>query len=92
MGELQFQNSTVKAAMTSRLSHFEFLDANVRQVSNELRKYCRTHYKKDYRLLRSVPGIGGIVACGVLSELGDLRRFSNFKQLAAYVGLMPSMY
>lgn len=90
--ELQFQNLTVKAAMASRLRHFEFLDSSVRQVSNELRKYCRTHYKKDYRLLRSVPGIGGIVACGILSELGDLRRFGNFKQLASYVGLMPSVY
>ena len=39
-----------------------------------------------------MPGIGGIVACGILSELGDLRRFSNFKLLVAYVGLMPSIY
>ncbi|WP_425509590.1 transposase [Xanthovirga aplysinae] len=30
-------------------------------------------------LLRSVPGIGPIVACGILSEVGDLRRFDNFK-------------
>ena len=61
-------------------------------MSNELRKYCRTHFKKDYRLLRSIPGIGGIVASGILSEIGDLRRFGNFKQLAAYVGLMPRLH
>ena len=90
--ELSFENETVKAAMNSRKAHFDFIEASVREVSNELRKYCRQHYKKDYRLLRSVPGIGGIVACAILSELGDLRRFGNFRQLAAYVGLMPSMY
>lgn len=89
---LSFENETVKAAMNSRKAQFEFLEASVREISNELRKYCRQHYKKDYRLLRSVPGIGGIVACAILSELGDLRRFDNFRQLAAYVGLMPSMY
>src|SRR5690606_16635631 len=52
----------------------------------------RTNYPKDYKLLRSVPGIGGIVACGILCELGDLRRFGNFKQLAAYVGLISRVH
>jgi transposase len=89
---LAFENETAKTAISSRLLHFEFLDKCIREVSNELRKYCRKHYKKDYTLLRSVPGIGGIVACGILSELGDLRRFGNFKQLAAYVGLMPAIH
>ena len=90
--ELSFENETVKAAMSSRKAHFDFIEASVREVSKELRKYCRKHYKQDYMLLRSVPGIGGIVACAILSELGDLRRFNNFRQLAAYVGLMPSIY
>lgn len=90
--ELSFENETVKVAMNSRKAQFEFLEASVREVSNELRKYCRKHYKKDYMLLRSIPGIGGIVACAILSELGDLRRFGNFRQLAAYAGLMPSLY
>ena len=89
---LVFENETAKTAISSRLLHFEFLDKCLREVSNDLRKYCRKHYKKDYTLLRSVPGIGGIVACGILSELGDLRRFGNFKQLAAYVGLMPAIH
>ena len=89
---LAFENETVKAAMNSRKAQFEFLESSAREVSNELRKYCRKHYKKDYMLLRSIPGIGGIVACAILSELGDLRRFGNFRQLAAYVGLMPSLY
>ncbi len=90
--ELLFANATVKTALESRLKQYEFLEKEVREVSNTLRKYCRTHFKKDYKLLRSVPGIGGIVACGILSELGDLRRFGNFKQLAGYVGLMPRIH
>lgn len=90
--DLAFENEAVKTAMNSRKDQFEFLESSLRGVSNELRKCCRKHYKKDYMLLRSIPGIGGIVACAILSELGDLRRFSNFRQLAAYVGLMPSIY
>src|SRR5690606_42083847 len=71
---------------------FRFLDKEKREVSNELRGYCRKHYKTDYNLLRSVPGIGGIVACGILSELGDLRRFATLKHLAGYLGLAPGIY
>ncbi|UBM61044.1 IS110 family transposase [Marinilongibacter aquaticus] len=42
-------------------------------------------------LPRSVPGTGGTVVCGVLSVLGDLRRFKNMKHLTGYVGLCPSI-
>ncbi|MEZ5009295.1 MAG: transposase [Chitinophagales bacterium] len=35
--------------------------------------------------MRSVPGVGPIVAAGILSELGDIRRF-NAKEFAGYIG------
>lgn len=40
----------------------------------------------------SIPGIGGIVACGILCELGDLGRFNSVKHLAGYAGLAPGVY
>jgi hypothetical protein len=42
----------------------------LRMVSSQLRDYCRKHYKKDYYLLRSFPGIGGIVVFGILFRVG----------------------
>jgi transposase len=42
--------------------------------------------------LRSIPGIGGIVASGIICELGDLRRFNSIKHLAGYVGLAPGVH
>ena len=74
------------------MRYFRFVDKELRDVSTALRRYCKVHYKKDYILLRSIPGIGGIVACGIICELGDLRRFNNLKQLAGYVGLAPGIY
>ncbi|KXN98921.1 hypothetical protein LS48_07415 [Aequorivita aquimaris] len=41
---------------------------------------------------KSIPGIGGIVACGIICELGDLRRFNSIKHLAGYVGLAPGIH
>jgi hypothetical protein len=88
---IKWSHYTVDFSFQTRMIEFEFIDRMLRRVSNELRKYCRSRYKNDYLLLKSVPGIGGIVACGILSELGDLRRFGSFKQLVGYVGLCPSM-
>ena len=87
-----FQYPTAKATLASRMRFFRFVDQELRDVSTELRRYCKVHYKKDYMLLRSIPGIGGIVACGILCELGDLRRFNSVKHLAGYVGLAPGVH
>ncbi|MBD0294080.1 MAG: IS110 family transposase [Flavisolibacter sp.] len=61
-------------------------------VANQLRAWCRKHHKKDYYLLKSIPGIGGYLAAAILAELGDLRRFSNERQLSNYIGLVPGIY
>ena len=92
LDDLVFEYPTAKATLESRMRSFRFMDQELRAVSTQLRRYCKVHYKKDYMLLRSIPGIGGIVACGILSELGDLRRFGNVKQLAGYVGLAPGVH
>lgn len=47
----------------------------------ELQKQC------DH--LQSIPGIGKITAIAILSEMPDLSRLENARQLAAYAGLTP---
>lgn len=89
---LDFEYETGKEVLESRMRSFRFIDREFRDVSTQLRKWTKKHYKGDYMLLRSIPGIGPIVASGILSELGDLRRFGNIKQLAGYVGLSPGIY
>lgn len=87
-----FEYPTAKETLASRMRYFRFIDKELRDVSTKMRAYCRKHYKNDYYLLRSIPGIGGIVACGILSELGDLRRFKSIKHLAGYIGLAPGIH
>jgi transposase len=84
--------ATGDTMIDSMMDQYDFLDMQLRKISNTLRAYCRKHYNKDYYLLRSIPGIGGITACSILAELGDLRRFKSNKQLAAYVRLIPNIY
>jgi transposase len=42
--------------------------------------------------LQALRGVQSIVALTVVAELGDLTRFDNPRQLAAFVGLIPSEY
>ena len=41
----------------------------------------------DYKLLRTVPGIGPIHALTILAEAGDLRRFRHYRQFLKFCGL-----
>jgi hypothetical protein len=42
--------------------------------------------------LQALRGVQFLVAITVVAELGDLTRFANPRQLAAFVGLIPSEY
>jgi transposase len=92
LDDMIFKHPTAKATLESRMRFFRFIDKELREVSTQIRAYCRKYHKRDYYLLRGVPGIGGIVASGIICELGDLRRFNSIKHLAGYVGLAPGVH
>lgn len=41
--------------------------------------------------LTSIPGVGTVLAATILSEIGDITRFSSADKLLAYAGLDPSV-
>ena len=92
IASIHWKFSSATSTMQSRLKQLDFLWYEELHISNELRAYCRKHHKKDYYLLKSIPGIGGITAAGILAELGDIRRFKSIDELAAIVGLIPGIY
>ena len=88
---MKFENQNTRFTLDSMLNQYQFIDKEIKQVSNIVRAYCKKHYKIDYNLLRSIPGIAGLTAAYILSELGDLRRFTSFKKYASYVGFVPGV-
>jgi transposase len=46
----------------------------------------------DMRIALSIPGMGFVSASTILAEIGDFRDFSSPDKLAAYCGLVPSVY
>jgi len=92
LSELEWEEENKNQTLRSMLRQYHFIDGELKMISNQMRAYCRKHLKEDYMLLRSVPGIAGLTASYILSELGDLNRFNSLKQLASYVGFVPSLY
>lgn len=46
----------------------------------------------DIKILRSIPGIGMVSAYTILAEIGNYLDFKKPEQLAAWAGLVPSVY
>jgi transposase len=46
----------------------------------------------NYKVIRTIPGIGENLATRILAEIGDIDRFLGSKQLIAYAGIDPIIY
>jgi transposase len=61
------------------------------KIVRSIKKYCKDYgFYDSILLLCSVPGIGFINAVVLITELIDIKRFTDFDSLASYVGLVPS--
>ena len=58
------------------------------KLRRQLEKQIHEHLEDnlDYKRLRTIPGIGPIVGLTILSEAGDLRRFSHYRKFLKYCG------
>ena len=52
----------------------------------------RDKYRGRVKLLRSVPGIGVLIAMEILVEIQDMARFKRAEELASYMGLTPAEF
>lgn len=60
----------------------ESLEKNLKEISRP--------WKETIERLRTVPGVGPIVACTTVAVIADVRRFDSAKKVASYAGLVPS--
>lgn len=89
LASISFPTSEGKRTFEFLLSNYHFQKQQIRQISKELRAHFRKYHKQDYYLLRSIPGIGPLSAIAIITEVGDINRFSNINKLSSFVGLLP---
>ena len=85
--------STTRRSLDLLIAQVERMRQAQLQATRELRSLSRTAaYRDNYGLICSVPGIGGIVAMTLLTEIHDIGRFNNERQFASYLGLVPTSH
>ena len=72
------------------LARLDALEAEIRGCEAELARLGADH--PYVPLLRTVPGVGPILAYTIAAEIGDIGRFASAKRLVGYTGLCPRVY
>lgn len=84
---------TSKEALQLKLEPLKSIRINLLQANRNIRALSQSdHYKEQAQLLRSIPGIGLINSMIILTELGEIKRFTTFDHWSSYFGLTPLIY
>lgn len=85
-------NSAVRFKLDHLMASLESSEKQALETIREIRRF----YHQDPELcqamtyLKSIPGIGEIVASHVLARMGDPQQITNVRQLAGFIGLAPT--
>lgn len=63
--------------------HLAKLDERIDALAGEI---------EEYKIIQTIPGIGGKIAATILSEIGEIERFNHPKKLVAFSGIDPSVH
>lgn len=79
------------ALIESVQTHLDWLTQQITSLERNIDDHINRHpeLKHDADLLRSIPGLGNTTVAKVLAYAGDVRRFTNAKALAAFIGVTP---
>lgn len=91
--DINFAQESGKSVLTAYLEHQRYLRAAVLDLTKKVRLLSRQeHYRENVRLLRSIPGIGLIMAMTYLTEIGDIFRFKTVDRYCSFIGIVPSTH
>jgi transposase len=85
-------SSTVRFKLDELLDSLEFNEKRVVKTTREIRRFCKQdpELSRCMKYLMTIPGIGWIVASQLLARIGDWRELENIRQLAGFLGLVPT--
>lgn len=81
-------DSAISIQITQTIQQIELLDSQLNKIEAEMTDIM----KVNDSVIMTIPGIGYINGGMLLSEIGDIHRFSNPNKLLAFAGLVPSIY
>jgi len=92
-GETGTVREGARVALGSLVEQYQSLSEQIKSLDKAIGQLSRIpRYARIFRKLKTLSGVGTLTAMVFLTEMGDLGRFANRRQLAAYLGLAPSAF
>jgi transposase len=80
----------LRAVFAEACREIREIEARVKQVERQLEAVAEQMPAVEH--LRTIPGIGLLIATALVAFIGDIRRFPSGRHLASYLGLTPREY
>lgn len=69
------------------IAQIKFLEDQLSELDAEIEGY----YQRFNSTVNSIPGVGGVLGAIIISEIGDISRFSEPSKLVAFAGIDPTV-
>jgi len=79
---------TMRQLLARLTDHLKALDKQVNELEAQIQRWHQDN--EVSRKLAKIPGLGPITASAIVATIGDAREFKNGRQLAAWLGLVPT--
>ncbi len=66
----------------------DHLETTIKRLEADLVRQTKVHDTQTFHRLRTVPGIGQVLAMTILYEIEDINRFSRVQQFVSYARLV----
>ena len=84
----RFEDPAVRKSVEVDLAMVDFLNKTLAELEWHLEKSARHHDYKTLFLLRSIPGVGQILALVIFYEIHDIKRFPRVQDFCSYARLI----
>jgi transposase len=83
-----FTDPAVQKSMELNLTLINQYDNILRQTENYILNHVKVHNPNEFYLLRTIPGVGEILALVMLYEIHDILRFEKVQHFTSYARLI----
>lgn len=77
----------LNVSIASSFNVINALDTEIKTIDKAIEKTIKGINTTEYQSLTSIPGIGPVLASGILAEIGSITSFNSNDALAKYAGL-----
>jgi transposase len=83
-----FEDASVRESLAADVALANHYETVIGELELSVLRQARGHDPNSFQLLRSVPGIGKVLALTILYEIHDIRRFDRVQEFASYSRLV----